>query len=94
MGEIKTQDSLAFLRCQPDLSIDVNYSDPPYALGSEIIIRPDGKVDYKNASDFMNKWEMPTGDWWEQWFKEAFRTTMVNARSKLIGLVRFYLLGF
>jgi DNA modification methylase len=46
---IKQQDSLAFLKEQPDLSVDINYSDPPYALGSDIIIRPDGKVDYKNT---------------------------------------------
>ena len=22
----------------------------------------------------MNKWEMPTGEFWEKWFKEAYRT--------------------
>ena len=48
--------------------------DPPYALGSEVIIRQDGKVDYAKANDFMNKWEMPTGDYWEKWFIEAYRT--------------------
>jgi DNA modification methylase len=85
---IKQQDSLAFLKEQQDLSVDINYSDPPYALGSEIIIRPDGKVDYKNASDFMNKWEMPTGDWWEQWFKEAFRTTKHGGYVIMFGMDR------
>lgn len=44
---IKNQDALEFLREQPDLSADILYCDPPYALGSEIIIRQDGKVDYK-----------------------------------------------
>lgn len=89
---IKQQDSLAFLKEQPDLSVDINYSDPPYALGSEITIRPDGKVDYKNASDFMDKWEMPTGDWWSDWFKEAFRTTKHGGYCIMFGMDRQLLL--
>ena len=47
------KDSLAFLEEQKDFAFDINYSDPPYALGSEIYIRPDGKFDYKKATDFM-----------------------------------------
>lgn len=46
---ITCSDSLEFLRKQKDYSFDINYSDPPYALGSEVIIRHDGKVDYKKA---------------------------------------------
>jgi len=74
MNKIKHCDSLEFLKKQKDFSIDVNYSDPPYGLGSMVIIKPDGKPDYDKAADFMNKWDMPTGEYWEQWFKEAYRT--------------------
>lgn len=57
----------------PNTFIDLIFTDPPYGLGSKIIIRPDGKPDYAKASDFMDKWEMPTGSFWEKWFAEAFR---------------------
>jgi DNA modification methylase len=52
---IKKQDALLFLKNQPDCSVDILYCDPPYALGSEITIRSDGKPDYAKAVDFMNK---------------------------------------
>ena len=44
---IECKDSLEFLKEQDEYSANIIYSDPPYALGSEVIIRPDGKVDYK-----------------------------------------------
>jgi hypothetical protein len=85
-------DSLEFLRKQEDYSFDINYSDPPYALGSEVIIRPDGKVDYSKTSDFMDKWEMPTGEYWEQWFKEAYRTLKYGGYCIMFGMDRQLLL--
>lgn len=85
-------DSLEFLKQIKDYENDIIYADPPYALGSEIIIRPDGKVDYKKASDFMNKWDMPTGDYWESWFKEAFRTLKHGGYCIMFGMDRQLLL--
>lgn len=85
---IVTQDSLEFLKMQKDFAFDINYSDPPYALGSEIIIRPDGKYDYKKATDFMNKWEMPTGKYWESWFKESYRTLKHGGYCTMFGMDR------
>ena len=82
------KDSLAFLQEQKDFAFDINYSDPPYALGSEIYIRPDGKLDYKKATDFMNKWEMPTGDYWEKWFEESFRTLKHGGYCVMFGIDR------
>jgi site-specific DNA-methyltransferase (adenine-specific) len=82
------KDSLAFLQEQKDFAFDINYSDPPYALGSEIYIRPDGKFDYKKATDFMNKWEMPTGDYWEKWFEESFRTLKHGGYCVMFGMDR------
>jgi len=38
------QDSLEFLKCQSDFENDIIFADPPYALGSEVIIKSDGKV--------------------------------------------------
>jgi DNA modification methylase len=82
------KDSLAFLKEHKDFSFDINYSDPPYALGSEIIIKPDGKYDYKKATDFMNKWEMPTGEYWESWFEESFRTLKHGGYCVMFGIDR------
>lgn len=74
MKSIHHSDSLEFLKTCDDYEFDINYSDPPYGFGSNVIIKKDGHVDYKNAKDFMNKWKMPTGEYWDDWFKEAFRT--------------------
>ena len=82
------KDSLAFLEEQKDFAFDINYSDPPYALGSEIYIRPDGKFDYKKATDFMNKWDMPTGEYWEKWFEESFRTLKHGGYCVMFGMDR------
>ena len=59
-NKVITSDSLEYLKLFKDYQADILFCDPPYALGSEVIIRQDGKVDYKKASDFMNKWEMTT----------------------------------
>lgn len=89
---IVQSDSLEFLKSIKDYENDIIYADPPYALGSEIIVRPDGKIDYKKASDFMNKWEMPTGDYWENWFKEAYRTLKHGGYCIMFGMDRQLLL--
>jgi DNA modification methylase len=85
---ITQKDSLEFLQEQKDFAFDINYSDPPYALGSEIYIRPDGKFDYKKATDFMNKWDMPTGEYWEKWFEESFRTLKHGGYCLMFGMDR------
>lgn len=89
---IKVSDSLEFLKTIQDYENDIIFADPPYALGSELIIRDDGKVDYKKATDFMNKWEMPTGDYWEKWFKEAYRTLKHGGYILMYGMDRQLLL--
>jgi site-specific DNA-methyltransferase (adenine-specific) len=48
-------DCLELMKKLESNSIDLIFTDPPYALGSEIIIRKNGKPDYKKAIDFMNK---------------------------------------
>lgn len=89
---IKTSDSLEYLKTLEDYSQDIIYCDPPYALGSEVIIRKDGKVDYAKANDFMNKWEMPTGAYWEQWFNEAYRVLKHGGWLIMFGMDRQLLL--
>jgi DNA modification methylase len=81
-------DCLGLMQGMPDNSIDLIFTDPPYALGSEIIIRPDGKPDYKKAVDFKNKWEMPTGEFWEAWYKEAFRILKYGGHCLMFGMDR------
>jgi len=92
INKIHNTDSLEFIKQLKDLDTDIIYSDPPYALGSEIIVRPDGKVDYKKATDFMNKWKMPDGYFWEEWFKESFRTLKYGGYCIMFGLDRQLLL--
>lgn len=85
---IVQKDSLEFLKEQKDFAFDINFSDPPYALGSEIIIKPDGKYDYKKAVDFMTKWEMPTGEYWEAWFEQSFRSLKHGGYCIMFGMDR------
>jgi len=89
---ITTSDSLQYLTTKQKHEFNILYADPPYALGSEVIIRPDGKVDYHKASDFMSKWEMPTGDYWEKWFKEAHRVLKNGGWLIMFGIDRQLLL--
>ncbi|MDY0141676.1 MAG: DNA methyltransferase [Bacteroidales bacterium] len=90
--KVLKQDSLEFLKQLKDYQADIVFADPPYALGSEVIIRQDGKVDYAKANDFMNKWEMPTGDYWEKWFIEAYRTLKYGGYLLMYGMDRQLLL--
>jgi DNA modification methylase len=87
-NQIVCSDSLEFMKEQADYSTDIIYADVPYGLGSEVIIRPDGKPDYEKSADFMNKWDMPTGDYWEKWFKEAFRTLKYGGYCIMFGMDR------
>jgi DNA modification methylase len=89
---ITTSDSLQFLTTKQEHEFNILYADPPYALGSTVIVRPDGKVDYHKASDFMSKWEMPTGDYWEKWFKEAHRVLKNGGWLIMFGIDRQLLL--
>lgn len=81
-------DSLEFLKNKKDFEFDINYADVPYALGSEVIIQENGKPEYKKAVDFMDKWKMPNGAYWEQWFKEAFRTLKYGGYCLIFGIDR------
>ena len=91
-NKVITSDSLEYLKLFNDYQADILFCDPPYALGSEVIIRQDGKVDYKKASDFMNKWGMPTGDYWEKWFIEAYRILKHGGYLIMYGMDRQLLL--
>ena len=79
---------LEVMQGMTDYSVDLLFCDPPYALGSEVIIRLDGKPDYKKAIDFMSAWNQPDGTFWEQWFKEAFRILKHGGRILMFGMDR------
>jgi len=85
-------DCLPIMQDMEDYLISLVFTDPPYGLGSNFVIRPDGKPDYKKASDFMNKWDMPTGDFWEVWFKESFRLLKYGGFCLMFGIDRQLLL--
>ena len=88
MIDIKQGDCLELMKNIPDNSIDLIFCDPPYALGSEVIIKPDGKPDYKKAVDFMNKWDQPDGIFWEEWFCEAKRVLKHGGHCLMFGMDR------
>lgn len=93
MNEIHNVDCLVYMAGIHDKSIDLIPVDPPYALGSEVIIREDGKPDYKKAVDFMDKWDQPDGAFWEQWFREAFRVLKYGGRVIMFGMDRQLMLN-
>ncbi len=72
-----------------DNSQDIIFADPPYALGSEVYIdKEDGKPKYKIAKDFMDKWDMPDHNFWEEFFKEVNRVLKYGGRCILFGIDR------
>jgi len=71
-----------------DNSQDIIYADPPYALGSTVLINEFGKPFYKEARDFMSKWEMPDEKFWEEFFKEANRVLKYGGRVLFFGIDR------
>jgi site-specific DNA-methyltransferase (adenine-specific) len=93
IGKIINNNCIEYFKELQDNSVDLIFTDPPYALGSEVIIRQDGKPDYKKAVDFMDKWEQPDGKFWEQWFKEAYRVLKYGCRVVMFGMDRQIMLN-
>jgi hypothetical protein len=81
-------DCLLAMREMESCSIDIIFGDAPYNLGSEIMINEQGKPMMKKSSDFMNRWEAPNGDWWEQFYKEAFRILKYSGHCLLFSIDR------
>lgn len=86
-------DCLEYMRHMNNNSVDLIFTDPPYALGSEVIIKYDGKPDYKKAVDFMNKWDQPDGAFWQEWFIEAKRILKFGGRVVMFGMDRQLMLN-
>lgn len=80
--------ALVKLKSLPDNSQDFIFGDPPYALGSTVYIDTDGKPKYKEAKDFMNKWEMPDHAYWEEFFKVAEQKLKFGGRILFFGIDR------
>lgn len=87
-NKIFNADCLEIMKTLDDNSIDLIFTDPPYALGSEVIIKENGKPDYKKAVDFMGAWKMPTGEFWEEWFFEAKRILKFGGHCLMFGIDR------
>jgi site-specific DNA-methyltransferase (adenine-specific) len=87
-NKVYNGDCLALMGDLDDLSVDMIFTDPPYALGSKVIIKSDGKPDYSKAVDFMGRWDMPDGKFWETWFKQAFKVMKHGAYCLVFGLDR------
>jgi site-specific DNA-methyltransferase (adenine-specific) len=81
-----------FLRTVDNLSVNIVITDPPYSLGNKVVIGSDGKPNFKNKKDFMNKWEMPDGIYWEEFFKESFRLMKHGGFMLMFGIDKNLLL--
>lgn len=84
----KNEDCLETFKGIKEFELDIIFGDPPYALGSELIVKENGKLDYSNATDFMNKWTMPTGEFWEQFFKDSYKSLKYGGYCILFGIDR------
>ena len=85
---IEQKDALQKIKELPDNSQDIIFMDPPYGLGSEIFIDKDGKVKYKSNKDFMDKWDMPDHNFWEEFFVESKRVLKYGGRLLMFGMDR------
>lgn len=85
---LQNGDCLELMKGLDNNSIDLIFCDPPYALGSEVIIKPNGKPEYKKAVDFMSKWKQPDGAFWEEWFVEAKRVLKHGGHCLMFGMDR------
>lgn len=82
--EIHNKDVAEHIKTLPDKSINLIFSDFPYALGSEWHY-VNGKLELKGqGSDFMNKWDFGSADWWRSFCKEMYRV------MKFGGYVAFF----
>lgn len=88
MPLLVNDDCLNVMATMPTNSVDLIFTDPPYALGSRVVIRQDGRPDYKQAVDFAGRWDMPDGNFWESFFKEAARVLKHGGHLLMFGMDR------
>lgn len=75
INELYNADCKVIMRQMPDNFVNVYYTDTPYNLGSYYNIDSKGHIVFKGkGSDFMNQWEAMDGYWWDDYFKEVYRT--------------------
>lgn len=80
--------ALEKIKTLKDNSQDLIFADPPYALGSTVLIGKDGKPYYKEAKDFMNSWEMPDEKFWKEFYIECMRVLKYGGRVLFFGIDR------
>jgi len=87
--EINNSDVLDDIKTYPDYFNQAAFADPPYNLGSEIIVdKTDGKLKFKGkAQDFMNKWQFGH-EQWETFMAESFRVLKYGGFCLLFGMDR------
>lgn len=73
-----------------DCEFNLIFTDPPYNLGSQWVIKENGKPDVKGkAVDFMNnKWEGLTGSDLESLFKDFIRVLKYGGYCVFAGQMR------
>ena len=88
LGKLYQGDCILRMRERAEYSTSLIFCDPPYALGSKVGIMQNGKPEYTKAIDFMDKWDMPNGAYWEDWFKEAYRMLKHGGYCVMYGMDR------
>jgi hypothetical protein len=86
---IKNDDVLHDLTTYPDTEFHTIFCDPPYNLGTEWTISPDGRPVVKNkAKDFMGKWEGFDENSLEKFYADSFRVLKHGGFLVMFGLDR------
>jgi hypothetical protein len=85
---IKNNNVLEDIKTYPDFYFNTIFSDPPYNLGSQIIINEKGLPDLKRKVDFMNKWGGLSGKELDIFFKHANRVLKYGGYCILYGIER------
>lgn len=82
-------DCLALVKTLEDNSVDCIISDPPYFLGSKWIIDNTGQYIFeKRGRDFLGKWEVGDGYWWNELLREFYRVLKPNGYCVLFSMDR------
>ena len=75
VNKLYNNDTMKVLPIFSDRSVNIYYTDTPYNLGSLYEIDSKGHIVFKGVGqDFMKKWDVMDGYWWDKYFKEIQRT--------------------
>jgi site-specific DNA-methyltransferase (adenine-specific) len=74
INKVYNADCKEHMKTMESESVDIIYTDVPYNMGTKYTIDSKGHYCVKGkGSDFMNRWEIGDGRWWNEFFELAYR---------------------